>query len=89
MKGMGLDVERRVREILGEALELPPELLQTLGRESALLGAVPELDSMGVLAVIHLLEERFDFTIGDDEIDGTTFATLGSLIDFVAEKLGD
>jgi acyl carrier protein len=89
MKGMGLDVERRVREILGEALELPPERLQTLGRESALLGAVPELDSMGVLAVIHLLEERFDFTIGDDEIDGTTFSTLGSLIDFVAEKLGD
>jgi acyl carrier protein len=39
--------------------------------------------------VIHLLEERFDFTIGDDEIDGTTFSTLGSLIDFVAEKLGD
>ena len=85
---MGLDVERRVREILGEALELPPQRLDALGRESALLGAIPELDSMGVLAVIHLLEERFGFIIGDEEIDGTTFATLGTLADFVAEKLG-
>ena len=85
---MGLDVERRVREILGEALELPPQRLVELGRDSALLGAIPELDSMGVLAVIHLLEERFGFIIGDEEIDGTTFATLGTLADFVAEKLG-
>lgn len=85
---MSLDVERGVREILGEALELPPQRLAELGRDSALLGAIPELDSMGVLSVIHLLEERFGFIIGDDEIDGTTFATLGTLVDFVAHKLG-
>ena len=83
-----MDIETRILEILGEALELPPQRLVELGRDSALLGAIPELDSMGVLAVIHLLEERFGFIIGDDEIDGTTFATLGSLVDFVAEKLG-
>lgn len=84
-----MDIETRILEILGEALELPPQRLVELGRDSALLGAIPELDSMGVLAVIHLLEERFGFIIGDEEIDGTTFSTLGSLIDFVAEKLGD
>lgn len=83
-----MDIETRILEILGEALELPPQRLDALGRESALLGAIPELDSMGVLAVIHLLEERFGFIIGDEEIDGTTFATLGTLADFVAEKLG-
>jgi acyl carrier protein len=83
-----LDIETRTLEILGEALELPPQRLGELGRDSALLGAIPELDSMGVLAVIHLLEERFGFIIGDEEIDGTTFATLGTLADFVAEKLG-
>ncbi|MDK2797212.1 MAG: hypothetical protein PWQ19_762 [Tepidiphilus sp.] len=83
-----MDIETRILEILGEALELPPQRLAELGRDSALLGAIPELDSMGVLSVIHLLEERFGFIIGDEEIDGTTFATLGTLADFVAEKLG-
>jgi len=52
-----LDIETRILEILGEALELPPQRLVELGRDSALLGAIPELDSMGVLAVIHLLED--------------------------------
>ncbi len=52
-----------------------------------LLGAVPELDSMAVLGIITSIEERFGFTIHDDEIDGAVFATLGSLVDFVQSKL--
>jgi len=52
-----------------------------------LLGAIPELDSMAVVALITGLEERFGFAIDDDEIDGSTFATVGSLSDFVQSKL--
>jgi len=52
-----------------------------------LLGAIPELDSMAVVAVITNLEERFGFSIDDDEIDGATFATVGSLVDFVERKV--
>ena len=52
-----------------------------------LLGAVPELDSMGVLNVITTLEEQFGFAVYDDEMEGATFATLGALTAFVAEKL--
>jgi acyl carrier protein len=55
--------------------------------DTPLLGAVPELDSMAVLGVITTLEERFAFTIHDDEIDGAVFTTLGSLVDFVNTKL--
>ena len=33
------------------------------------------------------LEERFGLTIEDDEIGGSTFATVGSLSDFVQAKL--
>ena len=39
------------------------------------------------MALITTLEERFGFTVDDDEIDGTTFASLGSLLDFVHGKL--
>jgi acyl carrier protein len=42
---------------------------------------------MAVVALITTLEERFGFSIDDDEIDGATFATLGSLVDFVQGKL--
>ncbi len=78
-----------------------PDVLRTLdevlslgGRAMAfthatpLLGAVPELDSMAVVTLITSLEERFGITIDDDDIDGATFGTVGSLVSFVAAKLG-
>jgi len=55
-------------------------------RSTPLLGALPELDSMSVLGIITALEDHFGFTIHDDEIDGATFATFGSLVDFVTAK---
>ena len=56
-------------------------------RETHLLGAIPELDSMAVVSLITALEEHFGVAINDDEIDGETFATVGSLTDFVSEKI--
>lgn len=57
--------------------------------ETPLLGAVPELDSMAVVGLIAAMEERFGFYVGDDDIDGTTFETVGSLTGFVAGKLAN
>lgn len=81
-------------------MDLKPEILGLLdgilslnGRaasfteNTALLGAIPELDSMAVVALITGLEERFGFSVEDDEIDGSAFATVGSLIAFVEQKL--
>jgi acyl carrier protein len=57
-----------------------------LDADSPLLGALPELDSMAVIGLIAALEEHFDITIDDDDISASTFASLGSLADFVAAK---
>ena len=57
-------------------------------RDTPLLGAVAELDSMAVVTLITTIEERFGITVDDDEIDGATFGSVGSLVDFVAAKLG-
>lgn len=57
------------------------------GGDTPLLGAVPEFDSMAVVALLSHLEERFGFTVDDDEVDGSTFVTIGSLADFVRSKL--
>lgn len=75
-----------VRMILGDALQLGSRA-QAMDAATALLGAMPELDSMGVVNVITALEEHFGISVGDDEIGAATFATLGSLSTFVEQKL--
>jgi acyl carrier protein len=59
----------------------------TFKDDTRLLGGLPELDSMAVASVLTSLEERFGFTIHDDEIDGSTFETVGSLVAYVRGKL--
>ncbi|MDI3489696.1 MAG: hypothetical protein PWP11_973 [Thauera sp.] len=82
-----MDIKKEVLAILDEVLSLNGRAASfELG--TALLGAVPELDSMAVVGVINMLEERFGFIVEDDEIDGTAFATVGSLVEFVEGKLG-
>ena len=60
-----------------------------LTEHSALLGSIPELDSMAVVNVITALEEQFDIMIDDDEISAEIFETLGSLTVFIEEKLAE
>ncbi|MCL2524006.1 MAG: phosphopantetheine-binding protein [Betaproteobacteria bacterium] len=76
-----------------EVLSLLDEILSLQGRAAAfgldtpLLGAIPELDSMAVVALITGFEERFGFVVDDDEIEGSVFATVGSLVAFIDGKL--
>jgi acyl carrier protein len=85
-RGPELELENEVRDILRDVLSLGARA-DDLGRQSALLGAVPELDSMAVVHVIAALEDRYGFVVEDDELSGATFATMGSLVDFVAAKV--
>lgn len=81
-----MDTAREVLSVLEEALHLKGRTA-TFSRETPLLGAVPELDSMAVVGLISALEERFGFLIDDDEINGAIFGTVGSLTAFVDGKL--
>ena len=80
---------------LKKVLSLLDEILNLHGRsaefsmDTPLLGAIPELDSMAVVALITGLEDNFSFTVDDDEIEGSTFATVGSLVDFVNGKFAE
>lgn len=82
-----MDVKQEVIFVLDRVLSLRGRA-QSLQAGSPLLGDIPELDSMAVTGVLTALEERFGFSIQDDEINGATFATLGTLVDFVQAKLG-
>lgn len=80
-----MELESKIKQVLGDVLSLGKRA-DALRIDSPLLGAIPEMDSMAVVHVLAALEDNFGITIQDDEIDGETFATLGSLVRFVQEK---
>lgn len=75
-----------VKSVVGRTLQLGSRV-QAMNESSALLGAIPELDSIAVVNVITALEEHFDISVADDEIGAAAFETLGSLARFVEGKL--
>lgn len=81
-----MDIKKEVLSVLDEVLSLKGRA-DSFTLETPLLGALPELDSMAVVALITSLEERFGFIVDDDEIDGASFASVGTLVDFVQGKL--
>ena len=81
-----VNVEQEVVRTLYAVLSLDPSRV-TLGPDTELLGSIAELDSMAVVSILTALEERFDFIIDDDEVEGRTFATVSSLVAFVRSKL--
>lgn len=73
--------------IVSEVLQLGDRARRSMTAETQLLGAVPEFDSMAVVSVITALEEHYGFMVDDDEVEASTFETVGSLADFVNKKL--
>lgn len=76
----------QVKAILDGVLQID-ESRYSLATDTALLGALPEFDSMAVVSIITALEDRFSFVVDDDEIDAAVFETIGSLTAFVERKL--
>ena len=76
-----------VKNILADVLSLSAAAKAELNEQSALLGSIPELDSMAVVSIITALEEQFGIVVDDDEISASTFETLGTLSAFVEQKL--
>jgi len=75
-----------VKNIVIDVLALGPSGAG-LTEHSALLGSIPELDSMAVVNLLTALEEHFGLVVDDDAISAATFATLGTLDEFVQQQL--
>jgi acyl carrier protein len=82
-----MNVQAEVQQLLDAVLSLGGRAAE-FTRDTHLLGAIPELDSMAVVSLITALEERFGILVDDDDIDGATFASVGSLVDFVSARRG-
>jgi acyl carrier protein len=75
------------RQALASALALSPERAAALADDTPLFGAMPEMDSMSVAAVLGEIEERAGIIISDDAPLGEAFATFGALTRFIAARL--
>ena len=81
-----MDTLNRVKAILRDTLNLGSRA-ERLTADSPLLGGIPEFDSMAVVTVVTMIEDELGITIDDDELSADVFATVGSLVAFVARKL--
>ncbi|PHV13357.1 acyl carrier protein [Chitinimonas sp. BJB300] len=81
-----MDIRQEVLQILDDVLSLKGRSA-SFSNDTPLLGALPELDSMAVVALLTMLEENLGLAVADDEIDGSIFATVGNLVGFVQSKL--
>ncbi len=75
-----------VRLLVAEVLGIT-DRLESLTESTALLGSMPELDSMAVAELIAAIEDRFGFEVDEEDFTADIFDTIGSLSDFVAAHL--
>ncbi len=80
-----MDTEQALRTVLADVLNLDGRAMG-LTASSPLLGALPELDSMAVAALIAAIEDHFSVTFEDEDLTEQTFATFGSLTSVVAAR---
>jgi acyl carrier protein len=74
-------VRQPVADILYTVLGLSPEQL-SLSDETLLLGVVPELDSMAIMAIVTAIEADLGTRIDDDEINAEVFLNFATLCQF-------
>ncbi|MCP5244533.1 MAG: acyl carrier protein [Burkholderiales bacterium] len=76
-----------IKRILRDTLVLDNKQVDQMEATSPLLGAIAELDSVGVVSVLTALEDEFEIVVEDDEISAEVFQTLGSLTEFLQQKI--
>ena len=83
-----MNIENLMRALLRDVLALSQERVDAFDADTPLFGALPELDSMAVAGLLTEMEDRFHILIEDEDIDGDTFETFGTLVDFARAKVG-
>ncbi|MCB1679159.1 MAG: hypothetical protein KDI16_10810 [Halioglobus sp.] len=77
-----------IGEIVAQVLQIQSRMDSFTG-DTALLGSIPEFDSMAVVSVLTAIEENYGLIIDDDEVTAEVFATLGTLTGFVRQQAAD
>jgi methoxymalonate biosynthesis acyl carrier protein len=79
-----MDVESSVREFLKDQVAVQQGKDDIAADESLLDSGV--LDSASILELVSFLEDRFSFTIADEELVPENFETVDSIVSLVTSK---
>lgn len=81
-------IDRQLRAVLGQTLSLPPSQIAALAESSRLFGALPELDSLAVAALLAEIEDQLGIAIVEDDLSVEDFETYGALLRLVLRSIG-
>ncbi len=84
---MSLDIEKKIIQILISDLEIDPAILSTVDSNTPLLGRGIGLNSVETLTLVAGIEEAFDIQIDDADLTADLFKSLGTLAEFVLQKI--
>jgi acyl carrier protein len=71
-----------VKDALVETLRLQ-DRTDAIDASTELFGSMPEFDSLAIVELITVLEERFGFEMDEADITAEVFETVGSLSAYV------
>jgi acyl carrier protein len=75
-----------VKSLLAYTLGLQ-QVPASWGNDMALVGHLPDLDSMNIVNLVAALEEHFGIEFTDDDMTMSTFGALKTLVETVHSKL--
>lgn len=80
-----MSLQEEIKTLLNTVLQL--DEVENWDENTEILGAIPEFDSMAIVTILTTIEENYGIIFEDDEISAEVFETLGSLTNFVSEKV--
>ncbi len=83
---MNETIVEKLKTLILEELDMPLKT-KNIDENTALDGEGLDLDSLGFVELIVLVEQHFDFQFSETEINLEAFKTIGSLSTLIANKL--
>ena len=84
-----LQIEKRIKQLLCSELNVNASVIATSTPSTPLLGRGVGLDSVETMALVLSIEEEFGISVPDDDMTVTLFETIGSLTDYILQKLAE
>jgi acyl carrier protein len=81
-RGDGVQIQREVRDFI--KINLGRDLRDVTDTDSLLEAGI--VDSMGVLALVGFIEQRYGIAVGDEEMMPENFDSISSIAGFVAKR---
>jgi acyl carrier protein len=79
-----IDIQNKIYKFILE--NFPNAIANKINEESSLLKD-KIIDSLGILTIIQYLEEEFNITIIDDEVNENNFTSIKTITDFIKTKI--